>query len=148
MTRKSSLQRDLDRFFKTLQQSDFNIREVTKGALSKSRSNLNPEAFKRLNDVGVKTSYNEVDYDVWGVNAHRVLAIDGSRLMLSDHPTVKEEFGEHGFGPNGDSIRSLALCSLLYNVLNQVTFDGQIAPYSSSESDLLLNLDRARKGDF
>ena len=34
MTAKSALQRDLDRFFKTIKDEDFNIREVTKGGFS------------------------------------------------------------------------------------------------------------------
>lgn len=64
--------------------------------------------------------------------------IDGSRIVLPNHPTVKEEFGTHNFGPNADSERSLALISLFYDVLNSVTIDAQIVPYASSEQDLLM----------
>jgi hypothetical protein len=42
MSFKTSLQRDLDRFYKVLFESDFNIREVTKGALSKPGPSLTP----------------------------------------------------------------------------------------------------------
>lgn len=55
MSMKTSLQRDLDKFFKSVNQADFNIRAVTKGAFSTARSKLNPEAFKRLNTVAVDT---------------------------------------------------------------------------------------------
>jgi hypothetical protein len=144
---KTSLQRDLDRFFKAVNKSDFNIRAVTKGALSTARSKLNPEAFKRLNTVGVTTFYRDADYYIWG--DYRVLAVDGTRLVLPNHPSVKEEFGEHGFGPNANSKRSLAIGSMLYDVLNKVTIDAQIAPYSSSESALLqLHLDHVQAGDL
>ena len=46
---KSSIQRKADRFFKELYKTDFNIREVCKGAFTKARAHLNPEAFKHLN---------------------------------------------------------------------------------------------------
>jgi hypothetical protein len=52
---KSSIQRELDRFYKALSDEDFNIRAVTKGALTQARANLNPEAFKRLNTVAANT---------------------------------------------------------------------------------------------
>ena len=147
MSLKTSLQRDLDRFYKAVCKSDFNIRAVTKGALSTARSKLNPEAFKRLNRVGVDIFYRDAEYYVWG--DHRVLAVDGTRLVLPNHQSVKEEFGEHGFGPNSDSQRSLAIGSLLYDVLNQVTLDSQIAPYSSSESELLQkHLEYVQSGDL
>jgi len=53
---------------------------------------------------------------------------DGSRLVLPNHESVKEEFGEHGFGPLADSKRSLAIVSFLYDVLNLVTVDAQMPP--------------------
>jgi hypothetical protein len=55
-----------------------------------------------------------------------------------NHPSVAEEFGVHQFGPKADSSRSLAIASLLYDPLNLLTIDSQIAPYSSSEGDLLM----------
>ena len=51
MSSCSSIQRDLDRFYKSLDKSDFNIRKVTKSAFTQARKKLNPEAFKRLNEV-------------------------------------------------------------------------------------------------
>jgi len=110
MSSCSSIQRDLDMFFKSLDNRDFNIREVTKSAFSQARKKLNPWAFKRLNEVAVKTFYenNEV-YTWYGL---RVMSIDGSRLVLPNHPTVREVFGIHKFGPNADSERSLAQCSV------------------------------------
>jgi hypothetical protein len=48
---KSSLQRELDSFFKAVLSTDYNIRGVTKGALSQSRSKLKPEAFKEINNL-------------------------------------------------------------------------------------------------
>lgn len=132
---KSSLQRELDAFYKEVKGEDFNIRKVTKGAFTQARAKLNPTAFIELNENVNNTFYSGAPYHVW--KDMRILAADGSRLVLPNHESVKEEFGEHGFGPQADSKRSLAMVSFLYDVLNMVTVDAQIAPYTSSERDLL-----------
>jgi len=144
---KSSIQRELDRFFKEASQSDFNIREVTKGAFTQARAKLKPEAFKRLNEIAVNTFYDRAGYYEW--HGMRLLAVDGTRLVLPNHPTVAEEFGVHQFGPKADTPRSLAMASLLYDPLNLVTIDSQIAPYAASERDLLVeHLDKINAGDM
>lgn len=144
---KSSLQRDLDRFYKEATKSDFNIREATKGAFTQARAKLKPEAFKHLNDIAVNTFYEEAEYYVW--HNMRLLAVDGTRLVLPNHPTVVEEFGVHQFGPKADSPRSLAMGSLLYDPLNLLTIDSQISPYASSERDLLMkHLEKVNAGDM
>ncbi len=144
---KSSIQRELDRFYKTLYQEDYNIREATKGALTQARAKLNPWAFIRLNEVATQTFYK--DAQVYGWYGYRVLAVDGTRLVLPNHPSIIEEFGQHKFGPNADSPRSLALASMLYDVLNQVTIDAHIAAYKESEKDLLeLHLEKIKQGDL
>lgn len=143
----SSIQRDLDRFYKSLNNSDFNIRKATKSAFTQARKKLNPWAFKRLNEVTVDTFYENNEVYTW--NGMRVMAVDGSRLVLPNHSTVKEEFGVHSFGPNADSERSLALCSVFYDVLNLLAVDSQIAPYASSERDLLYkHLEFAKEEDL
>jgi hypothetical protein len=147
MSFKSSLQRDLDRFYKVLFNKDFNIREVTKGALSQARAKLNPWAFKRLNEVASESFYRNAEYYTW--YGLRLLSVDGSRLLLPSHPSTKDKFGEHGFGPTGDSNRSLAMVSMLYDALNHLTIDAEIAPYASSERDLLMrHLSKVKKGDI
>ena len=147
MSSCSSIQRDLDRFYKSLDKSDFNIRKVTKSAFTQARKKLNPWAFKRLNEVAVKSFYESNEVYTW--YGMRVMAVDGSRLVLPNHPTIREEFGVHNFGPNADSERSLALCSVFYDVLNLLAVDSQIAPYSASERDLLYqHLDSAMENDL
>lgn len=147
MSFKSAIQRDLDRFYKILNESDFNIREVTKGGLSQARAKLNPWAFKRLNEVAAKSFYNDAEFYVW--HKKRVLAVDGTRLVLPNHKSIKEEFGVHSFGPKADSNRSLAIGSMLYDVLNHLTLDASLAPYSGSEKDLLMeHMDKIEAGDL
>lgn len=144
---KSSIQRELDRFFQTISRSDFNIREVTKGAFTQARAKLNPWAFQRLNEVAANTFYDGAKYHTW--HNMRILAIDGTRLVLPNHSSVIKEFGQQKFGPKADSPRSLAMASMLYDVLNQITLDAQLSPYASSERDLLMqHMDKIKPGDL
>ncbi len=147
MSIKTALQRDLDRFYKALNNTDYNIREVTKGAFTQARAKLNPWAFERLNEVAVNTFYDEAEYYVW--NGFRTLAVDGTRLMLPRHKTTVEEFGEHGFGPKADSKRVMAMGSMLYDVLNHLTMDAQLGSYAGSERDLSVkHLEKTEVGDL
>lgn len=83
MTFKTSLQRDLDRFYQALSNRDFNIREVTKGALTQARANLNPWAFRRLNEVAVNSFYNEASYYTW--YGMKLLDVSSERNLLMFH---------------------------------------------------------------
>lgn len=144
---KSSIQREMDRFFKELSNEDFNIRKVTKGAFTKARAKLNPWAFKRLNEVAINTFYDKAPYYTW--QGKRVLAVDGTRFVLPNHPSIIEAFGQQSFGPKADSKRSLAMGSVLYDVLNLVAIDSEIEAYQASERDLLLkHLDKVKEGDL
>lgn len=144
---KSSLQRELDSFYKEATGNEFNIRAATKSAFTKSRAKLKHEAFIELNDNVNQTFYKEAPYLVW--HQMRLLSADGTRLVLPNHKSVVEEFGEHSFGPNADSKRSLGLASFLYDSLNLITLDARIASYSSSERELLYqHLEKVKKGDL
>lgn len=147
MSFKTALQRDPDRFYKVLKDNDYSIRAVTKGAFSQARAKLNPWAFKRLNEVAVNSFYKDVSYYTW--YGFRLLAVDGTRLLLPNHQSVKEEFGVYNFGPKADSKRSMAIGPMLYDVLNNLTIDSEIDSLRSSERDLLLrHLEKTGKGDL
>ena len=130
MSLNRAVQRELDSFFQKIDSSDYTIREATKGAFSQARAKLNEWGFIRLNEIAANTFYARGGYYVW--NGHRLLAVDGTRLMLPNHPSIKEEFGECSFGPNSDSKRSMAIASMLYDVLNQISIDAQLAPFKST----------------
>ena len=53
MSLRSSYQREIDRIYKEIMGGDYDIREVSKSALSQARKKLNPWAFQRLNEVAV-----------------------------------------------------------------------------------------------
>lgn len=153
MSSRSSVQRGLDEFYKKINSEDYSIREVTKGAFSMARNKLNEWGFQRLNEVCLEFFYERAPYHKW--HDFRLLAVDGSRLQLPNHKTIREEFGEIKTGRHGDTPRSMATCSMLYDVLNQVTLDSQIGPYQNSstkkagESALLEgHLSKMKTGDL
>lgn len=129
MTLNKAIQRELDNFFKKINSSDYTVREATKGAFTQARAKLNEKGFIRLNELASDTFYKSTEYYGW--YGHRLLAVDGTRLVLPNHPTVKKEFGECSFGPKADSVRSMGIASMLYDVLNQITLDARLAPYKS-----------------
>jgi hypothetical protein len=132
---KRSLQRELNSFYQRLQKKDFLSQYVTKGAFSRARAKLKPEAFVELNQIGGNNFYRNAPWLNW--RGFRLLAADGSTAVLPNHPSVEQEFGLTGFGMYADSNRSVARVSLLYDVLNFITIDGQIASYDTSERSLL-----------
>lgn len=147
MTFKTTIQRELDSFYRSVLDQDFNIRAVTKGAFSRARVKLNPAAFKHLAKTGLKVFYQQAPVYHWA--GYRLLAVDGSRLLLPRHKSVIQEFGEHDFGPYADVPQSMATCSILYDTMNLVPLDGQIASYKTSERDLLVeHLEYTQKGDL
>lgn len=142
-----ALQRELDAFYKKITGSEFNIREVTKGAFSQARSHLKPEAFLELNANVCKTFYDEAPFLVW--KGHRLLAVDGTRLILPRHKTIIEEFGEHGFGSDKNSKHSIAIASMLYDVLNLLTLDARLTAFDVGERDLLYqHMPYLKEGDL
>jgi hypothetical protein len=149
MSLQRALQRELDSFFQKLESSDFTIREVTKGAFTQARAKLNEWAFIRLNEVAVESFYEDAPYYSW--NGMRLLAVDGTRVMLPNHPSVIAEFGQNLYGPKSDSPRSVAIASMLYDVLNQLTIDASIAPYKRKSGERALlegHMDKLKANDL
>lgn len=144
---KRSLQRELNSFYKEVNNSDFSIVHVTKGAFSQSRSKLKPSAFEELSQLVVKDFYQGTSYLMW--NYHRLLAVDGSKLMLPNHESIRDEFGVTGYGSKADSLRSMGQVSMLYDVLNYITLDAKLAPLSTGERELCRgHFDYMKEGDL
>ena len=142
-----SIQRELDDFFQRLNKSEFQIRTITKGALTQARAKLHFNAFRALDKVAREGFYKEADYYTW--DKYHIRVVDGSTIVLPQHESIVKEFGVHKFGPNADSPRSLARISLLYDPLNGITIDGQIGGYATSEKELCNNhLEQVRAGDL
>ena len=137
----------MDKFLRQAHGTEFTIRGITKSAFSQSRKQLKPEAFLELNDLVCREFYESAPYV--GYNNHRVLAIDGSRLLLPNSEDIAKEFGTVGYGSNADVQRSLATVSFLYDVGNYLTLDGQVADKDGSEKSLLYkHLEKVEPGDL
>jgi hypothetical protein len=129
-----SIQRELNSFYQKLQQQDFSIQHVTKGAFSRARSKLSAAAFIKLNEVGTSSFYRHAPYRRF--HGFRLLGIDGSTAVLPTHKSIVAEFGSTNFGPYADRPRSVARTSVLYDLLNLTVLDGQIDRYEVSEKEL------------
>lgn len=143
----TSYQREINEFAKVIASGDFNIRQVTAGALTQARAKLNPWAFKRLRDVALETFYRDAPYNKW--KNMRLLAVDGSVINLPSSKSVIEEFGSQDFIRKFGTPKSMARASLLYDVLNHVTLDAQLSTYNTSEKALFkLHLEKIQESDL
>jgi hypothetical protein len=142
-----SIQRELDDFFQKLNGSDYQLRTVTKGALSQARSQLKHTAFIELDTHTQFEFYKNGGSYLW--DNHRVLAVDGSAIVLPTHKTIEEDFGVHMFGPKADSKKCMGRISLMYDPLNCITVDAQLCPYTTSESEMCYeHLSKVKRGDL
>ncbi len=125
---------------------------VSASAYSQARYKLKHSAFVELNQSAVvDVMYGDGDYQTfWGF---RILAVDGSKIVLPDHPSMREAFGTIAW-TNGktDQIqgeRPYALASVLYDVLNRIALDATLAPAKAYEIDLAIGqLAQTRRGDL
>lgn len=112
---------------------------VTASAYSQARYKLKHTAFIELNqEAVVKTLYSDNDYRTfWGF---RVLAVDGSKLLLPDSEDVREEFGTIAWTSGKTTPQQgeypYALASVLYDVLNRVAIDARLGKATAYEVDL------------
>ena len=122
-----SLQLSLNEFIPKLGRPKSSVSKV---AYSKARRKLKHTAFIELNQEAViKTMYEDGDYRNW--HGHRLLAIDGSKIILPDNKDTEAEFGTwHYWAQQKDKdisgTRTMALASTLYDVLNGVSLDAKL----------------------
>jgi hypothetical protein len=122
---------------------------VTASAYSQARYKLKHTAFIELNqEAVVKTLYSDNDYQTfWGF---RVLAVDGSKLLLPDSDEVREEFGSIAWTDGKQQGKHpYALASVLYDVLNRVAIDARLGKANAYEVDLAVeHLAQSQAGDL
>ena len=114
---RTSLQTELDRFFK--QESLLNGKTITlsKSAFSQSRAKFSHKAFIEMNDIILNDfETNALVKNTW--KGKRLIAIDGSDLILPNSPSLKMHFG---FYKNQNQLEtSGAKMSVAYDVCNQL----------------------------
>ena len=114
---------------------------VTASAYSQARYKLKHTAFIELNQTAiVDTMYEDDDYQTfWGF---RVLAVDGSKLILPDTKDVRETFGTIKYSNGKDAEihgeHPYAMASVLYDVLNRIAIDACLRSARAYEIDLAI----------
>ncbi len=125
---------------------------VTASAYSQARHKLKHTAFIELNQTAiVQTLYSDENYQKF--LGFRVLAIDGSKIVLPDNKEMRDEFGTIAWtsGKNAEiqGERPYALASVLYDVLNRVALDATLGKAKAYEVDLAVaHLSQTRVGDL
>jgi hypothetical protein len=114
---------------------------VTASAFCQARYKLKHTAFIELNQKGiVEPMYAAGDYrQFWGF---RVLAVDGSRVRLPPNEETRKAFGSIAY-TNGKDKQTLGehcygIASVLYDVLNRIAVDANLAPANAYEVDLAI----------
>jgi Transposase DDE domain len=128
-----SLQLSLNSLLPKLKRSQVT---VDKSAYSKARRKFKHTAFIELNERAVvDVMYADGDYETW--KGHRILAVDGSKVMLPDNDETIKEFGTLSYHtPYGVGEHCYAVASVLYDALNRVAVNALLAAAHSYEGDL------------
>ncbi len=129
---KSSLQNELDIFFKQIHHTDVPERKVTASALSQARHKLKHQAFIELNHETTKHFYDNYSPKTW--HGFRLVAIDGSTVKVPQNSTCKSYFG--ALPLRQSEPRALARVSQCFDVLNNITIDAAIDSLHIGERDL------------
>lgn len=136
---KQTLQKELTHFMSTFTKYS----NITKSAFCQQRLKLKPEAFIELNDTLIKEFYTNNIVEQW--KGHRLLCIDSSTLELPSSPEIIDSFGVN----NESNQVPIAKISTLFDLLNELILDTNIAPNRSSEYDLAIeHLDWIKEDDL
>ncbi|MCL5029551.1 MAG: IS4 family transposase [Bacteroidetes bacterium] len=106
---------------------------VTNSAFTQARKKLSHKAFVELNEQQTKYFYDNVDYKRW--NSFRLVAVDGSTLIVPKNEETIKEFGQFTHSPKTTPV-VMARASQAYDPLNKITIDTVISPLSVGELDL------------
>lgn len=132
-----SLQARMNTFLPKLGKSQLT---VDKSAYSRARHKLKHTAFIELNEEAVvKTMYEDGYYATW--HGHRILAVDGSKIILPDNKATTKEFGTWSYWAQQkdkdiSGRRTMALASVMYDVLNRVSLDARLERCDAYEVDI------------
>lgn len=127
---KSSIQNELDKFFKTINSTDVAQREVTASAFCQARKKLNYTAFIELLHKCVELFYKLFPIKRW--HGFRLVAVDGSTVQLPNEPEIKQHFGCWHPAKSTDPC-PMARVSQMFDVLNHITIDTIMSPKKDGE---------------
>ena len=111
--------------------------DVCKQAVSKARQGILPSLFQELYNLSVDIFYKNIqNRKTW--HGYHVFAIDGSKLQLPNSKSNFDEFCEMFSAHNHDKKFSMALASMVYDVLDDYIIHASINPYLASERQAAL----------
>lgn len=118
----------------------FGLDVMSASAYSQSRQHLKHTAFIELNQTILLPFASAQEGKRY--QGMRVLAGDGSRIRLPEHPTIREQFGAIATCTGTDAtVIGDYPCGqgfVLYDVLNKIVIDGQLARSDAYEVDLAI----------
>ncbi|MDY5985761.1 MAG: IS4 family transposase [Lachnoclostridium sp.] len=130
-TNRCAMHQNLSRICDELPEIDF-PEHISKQALSKARQWILPSLFKELFALSTRTYYEMVNHrKTW--NGYHVFAVDGSKLQLPNSRGNLALFGKRFNTSNPSQVYSMALCSVLYDVLEDIIVDCSLHPDLFSE---------------
>jgi len=146
-----SLQNTLNDFKeKLLNISQKTYKSITAGAYTKARSKLNYTAFIELYQFVRDQFYEDGDYHTY--QGFRLLAIDGSKIILPDSEDVKKVFTPTvAKNQKEDFSKEVvqARASVLYDVCNHIVIDATLRDKAYGERALAIkHLQYVQKGDL
>jgi len=131
-----SLQNVLNSLYETL-----GSQTVTASAFSQAGRHLKHTAFIELNSSIIDTYYQKTHYKTY--HGFRVIAADGSKIILPKHPSIYDEFGSIKINNGHKSMMpgdyTCGISMVFHDVLNKVVISSELAPAKAYEVDLAIN---------
>ena len=129
---RSSIQNELDHFFKAINKSDIAQTQVTASAFCQARKKLKHSVFIELSTKAIEFFYYHFSPKTW--KGFRLYAIDGSTVKVPRVDEVKEYFG--AWNPARGESCPIARVSQMFDVMNHISVDTCITPKSIGERHL------------
>lgn len=142
---KESVQSELDSFFGKINCSDTKTNMVSGSAFTQARKKLKHTAFIEMDHILSDHFYKGKRHKTW--KGFRLVAIDGSSLRLPSTEETRQEFGINEEKAGQKIV--VARISEAFDPLNHITIDACIAPFKTSEHEMMLHhVKRLNKGDI
>ena len=110
---------------------------ITNSAFTQARKKLKYTAFIEMNQKCiVDVVYSDNEYKTY--KGMRVVAVDGSKVMLPEEDDIIAEFGEVSYGSENTITKGkycYGMASVLYDVLNHIAIDSSLKKAKTYEVD-------------
>lgn len=127
---KASMFQNLSSILDDFGEDEFPV--VSKQAISKARQGIKPSLFRELFNLSSDIFYANIENRKTWHNYH-IFAIDGTKLQLPNSKSNFESFGQMFSPHNHERKWSMALGSIVYDVLDDYIVHASIHHYLASE---------------